>query len=207
MKTFAVGLFFARFAFQTSAQSQDCPLQGSSMLQRAKGVVTAQPDKASLVDLNAKVERSFQRAQKTGDCQLPTSWSPKDLPAYVKCLIDECEDQDGSMLDGLSCEELVPMGSCETDLSEFSPHMPAGTTTAMICSVTCEVCEDFAHMPEGLSCTPWPAPQDMHLPDQERCEYGNTLEDGFHYVYNEGRGTPDAVCGETAHCLCCRHPA
>merc|ERR1712098_582692 len=47
---------------------------------------------------------------------------------------------------------------------------------------------------EALSCTAWPTTTGTY---QERCEHGNTLGDGYWYVYNYNRQSDpfDAVCG------------
>merc|ERR1712048_1021489 len=39
---------------------------------------------------------------------------------------------------------------------------------------------------------------------QQKCEAGNSLDDGYLYMYNSGRSTASAVCGESANCNCCR---
>ena len=41
-----------------------------------------------------------------------------------------------------------------------------------------------------------------------RCECGNSKNDGFHYLYNEGRvpGEQTGVCGIDG-CWCCRRPS
>ena len=58
---------------------------------------------------------------------------------------------------------------------------------------------------ESLQCTYFPAGSEG-LPDRERCAHGDTLKDGFKYVYNYRRGTKYAACGEKAGCACCRRP-
>ena len=59
----------------------------------------------------------------------------------------------------------------------------------------------FAGFPGDLHCTSFPSPTGTN---RQRCEAGNAKSDGYHYVYNDGRGTAQAACGETAHCYCCR---
>ena len=50
-------------------------------------------------------------------------------------------------------------------------------------------------------CVPWPTPEH----DKTGCEQGGAARhDGHVYYFNTGRGTPSAVCGEDAHCDCCR---
>lgn len=39
---------------------------------------------------------------------------------------------------------------------------------------------------------------------QQKCENGNMLGDGWHYVYNRGRGTASAACGQHSACWCCK---
>ena len=39
---------------------------------------------------------------------------------------------------------------------------------------------------------------------KERCLYGNTLNDGYEYIYNTRRGTKYASCGQDKNCWCCR---
>merc|ERR1712038_1399508 len=51
------------------------------------------------------------------------------------------------------------------------------------------------------TCTTFPTSDGS---DQERCENGNSLGDGYFYVYNEGRGTESAECGYDAECWCYR---
>jgi len=53
-----------------------------------------------------------------------------------------------------------------------------------------------------LQCTGWPAGSTGS--DEQRCLHGNTLNDGFVYVYNHLRGTANAYCGQSAGCSCCR---
>jgi len=36
------------------------------------------------------------------------------------------------------------------------------------------------------------------------CEGGNSLDDGWMYLYNEGRGTDNAACGTSSNYWCCR---
>ena len=56
-----------------------------------------------------------------------------------------------------------------------------------------------------LRCTgSWPPGFPGRGTDEQRCVFGNTLHDGYRYVYNAGRGTPSAACGEAAGCWCCR---
>ena len=54
----------------------------------------------------------------------------------------------------------------------------------------------------SLQCVGWP-PGGQGT-DEQRCTFGNTLGDGYLYVFNAGRGTSSAACGEAAHCFCCR---
>jgi len=142
------------------------------MLQTRNVVTAAQSGKVSLADLNVMLERSFQRAQRnTGDCHLPAKWSPADIPVYVQCLMGKCEDQDGSLLDGFLCEELVPMATCEADLSEFSPHFEAGTTTAMLCPLTCEACGQPIPAPAPApDQVPDPVPDPVPAPAPAECQ-------------------------------------
>lgn len=59
--------------------------------------------------------------------------------------------------------------------------------------------------PGTLACAPFP-PGSTGT-DQQKCAFGNTLHDGYTYVYNAHRGTASAACGESAHCFCCRCPS
>lgn len=47
--------------------------------------------------------------------------------------------------------------------------------------------------------------------NEQKCLHGNSLHDGFTYVYNSGRGTPNASCTDgiytKANCWCCRCPS
>jgi len=52
----------------------------------------------------------------------------------------------------------------------------------------------------GYQCGPWPTGQGTK---SERCLHGNTLNDGFEWVFNDSRGTDQAQCGS---CHCCRRP-
>ena len=56
-----------------------------------------------------------------------------------------------------------------------------------------------------LHCTPFPAGfPGRHGGNEQRCTFGNTLHNGYKYVYNTQRGTPSAACGQDAGCWCCR---
>lgn len=62
-----------------------------------------------------------------------------------------------------------------------------------------------AHLTSALHCTFFPPRTEyIFASDEERCHHGNTLRDGFVYVYNAHRGTPRAQCGIHAACACCR---
>lgn len=50
-----------------------------------------------------------------------------------------------------------------------------------------------------LTCSAWPSGGKGDL--RARCLHGNTLNDGYVYVFNGGRGTSTATCG---NCWCCR---
>ena len=61
-----------------------------------------------------------------------------------------------------------------------------------------------------LRCAPgWPAGGTGT--DEQKCLHGNSLHDGYTYVYNRGRGTPNASCSDgiytQANCWCCRCPS
>jgi len=52
-----------------------------------------------------------------------------------------------------------------------------------------------------LHCTRFPF---LRGTEQERCEGGNALQQGYEYVYNAGRGTAAAACGAGSTCKCCK---
>lgn len=60
----------------------------------------------------------------------------------------------------------------------------------------------FQGTPGDLKCTDFPAGGTGS--NEAKCKHGNTLQDGFQYVYNDGRGGASAICGEAANCWCCR---
>jgi hypothetical protein len=71
-------------------------------------------------------------------------------------------------------------------------------------------CEDshVAAANEGaetsLVCSDWPTSATGDF--RSMCQAGNSLDDGFEYVYNRGRDTADAHCGPKATCWCCKRP-
>ena len=61
----------------------------------------------------------------------------------------------------------------------------------------------------GWHCAPWSERMQplaaRALTNRERCyQQHHTARDGFAYMYNEGRGTERAACGQAAACWCCR---
>ena len=60
-----------------------------------------------------------------------------------------------------------------------------------------------AAAPKNVTCcVGWP---DAKQPNKRGCEAGGAARhDGGTYLFNAGRGTPNAVCGETLGCDCCR---
>jgi hypothetical protein len=108
-------------------------------------------------------------------------------------LASGCEDK----MDG--CEDWSSQGQCQRNHDFMMAN----------CQKACNACPpappptppSFKEKP--LSCTGWPN-NDRWAKNQERCYYGNSIEDGYEYVYNSARGTDDAGCGSMAICWCCR---
>lgn len=57
----------------------------------------------------------------------------------------------------------------------------------------------------GWRCTIWPGGAQVGS-DEARCLLGNRYNDGYTYIHNAHRGTPQARCGARAQCTCCRRP-
>ena len=56
---------------------------------------------------------------------------------------------------------------------------------------------------DQLKCTGWPSGGTGN--NEQKCLHGNTLNDGYDYVYNKNRGRADAACGQFNNsCWCCR---
>ncbi|CAK0842921.1 unnamed protein product [Prorocentrum cordatum] len=55
-----------------------------------------------------------------------------------------------------------------------------------------------------MECAWWPPEEGSNGSPQRQCEHGNGLGNGYVYFWNARRGTPFAVCGQSANCDCCR---
>ncbi|CAJ1429028.1 unnamed protein product, partial [Effrenium voratum] len=70
-------------------------------------------------------------------------------------------------------------------------HVPIGIFTMSYCGV---------NLKPAFECTDYPTSSGSA---QQRCEAGNTLKDGFEYVYNTGRYKAYSECS-SRDCWCCR---
>eukprot|EP00928_Gymnodinium_smaydae_P021753 TRINITY_DN18522_c0_g2_i1.p1 TRINITY_DN18522_c0_g2~~TRINITY_DN18522_c0_g2_i1.p1 ORF type:complete len:385 (+),score=33.15 TRINITY_DN18522_c0_g2_i1:63-1157(+) len=118
---------------------------------------------------------------------------------------EETESMKMSMLQRkTSVNENMTRGSCST--SDCYRYV-AGKSCQ--CNGACRnygnCCSNYeAKCVSPLSCTNWPS---SHGSYEQRCNYGNSENDGYQYVYNKDRGKNSAECGRSATCFCCRRRA
>lgn len=64
-------------------------------------------------------------------------WEPDDIPPYIACLTDCCQDYDESRIfDGITCSDILASLTCDSEL-EGMHHIPAGTKVRDMCCSTC----------------------------------------------------------------------
>ena len=108
---------------------------------------------------------------------------------------------DSGVASSSSAKSTGPPTVCVEAGSNVSAHLsppPHDGPTAVVTA-------DAAASRLELRCTVWPPGSDG-MPDRQRCAHGDTLRDGYRYVFNQGRGTRNAACGAGAACTCCRYP-
>ena len=70
------------------------------------------------------------------------------VPAEQCGLESECDDDNWGLLAAaeISCSDVLGLGDCSTDLSEYFNAWPAGVTVSSICQASCGLCDAQAHL-------------------------------------------------------------
>ena len=164
-----------------AAQVSDCRGAGWRYYSSSSGSSTSSEDEMT-------VHGDAMRPP-SGGARMFLSWNPRafnDLPIalrrYSRCTRTPC-----TLSSAADSGQALP--ACAVNASRSNHNAPSPSTQES----------------ESLQCTYFP-PGSEGLPDRERCAHGDTLKDGFKYVYNYRRGTKYAACGEKAGCACCRRP-
>jgi len=121
--------------------------------------------------------------------QCPLDWY--NLPSYFDCLAETCEDQDGSLLDGFTCSDLLGAGyPCDTDLSAY---IGEAVTTKELCPASCNGCRGApaatcSDSPEGWTDS-WGDSCDAYDQNRWCTAYGNDQR-----FKNQGKTASMACC-------------
>jgi hypothetical protein len=119
------------------------------------------------------------------------------------CGLDsQCDDDTWGLLasNGMTCDTLLSLGNCSTDLSEFFGSWPAGVSIASLCQESCAVCQknqrvqDCVDSPQcGELTGAWVAGHGWHVPQCVGVTTAPTESQHYNTILPEALGPSNAI--------------